>query len=459
MQRGAAQNRLDIIGDNCIFDLFTECDFGLSPLCVTLVKRWYTDGAVVVKNHAVCTIVGLGLLYAAVISGEISAAIINVPADQPTIQAAIDVAVNGDQIRLSEGVFSGPGNRDIEFYGKHLLVSGKGAGLSVIDCGGSEGDPHGGFVFRAGDTITNIIALAITNAYFPLGNHDRGAITLFGGSPLISTCVVQNNHSHGISILGPARPRIIDVVISSNSGWGINMPGYPFLSTGIRVHYCQIDHNAVGGMVLTRAIDSTFVMNNTIVENGGDGLFLQGDLPLASTAGMWDSSTVIAQNVIAFNAKRGIYFMPFFTGVHYQNNLTYANAQGNIFGLNPDTSCMLSVDPLFCRGHSAVEYEVTANSPCRAPNNPCGIDLGAYFAGCATCCVGFPGNVDCDPNNQIDISDLTRMIDFLYVSFTPVCCFDAANMDGSGAIDIADLTALIDYLYLSLVAPPNCFGG
>lgn len=439
--------------------MFTECDFGPSPLCVTLIKRLYTDGAVIVRNHAVCTIVGLGLLCAAVISVDISAAIINVPADQPTIQAAIDVAVNADEIRLSAGVYSGPGNRDIEFHGKCLVLNGMGTGHAFIDCGGSESEPHGGFIFRADDTLIYVLGITITNAYFPLGNNDRGAITLFGGSPLISDCAAKNNRSHGISILGAAKPRIFSAVISGNAGWGINMPGYPYLSTGARVHYCQIDHNALGGMVLTRAVESTSVLNNTIVENGGDGLFLQGDLPLASTAAMWDSSTVIAQNVIAFNAKRGIYFMPFFTGVHYQNNLTYANAQGNIFGLNPDTSCMLSVDPMFCRGHSAVEYEVTANSPCRAINNPCGIDIGAYSAGCFTCCAGFPGNVDCDPKNQIDIADLTRMIDFLYVSFSPLCCFDGANMDGSGAIDIGDLTALIDYLYLSLIAPPNCFGG
>ncbi len=74
------------------------------------------------------------------------------------------------------------------------------------------------------------------------------------------------------------------------------------------------------------------------------------------------------------------------------------------------------------------------------------------------CCHGNVGNVDCDPQNGIDISDLTRIIDYLYITFAPLCCPSSSNVDGSleGNIDIADLTALIDFLYISFTAPLPC---
>lgn len=74
------------------------------------------------------------------------------------------------------------------------------------------------------------------------------------------------------------------------------------------------------------------------------------------------------------------------------------------------------------------------------------------------CCVNPSGNVDCDPMDGTDISDLTALIDFLYISFTELCCVEEANVDGDpiGGVDISDLTALIDYLYISFTPPAPC---
>jgi hypothetical protein len=58
----------------------------------------------------------------------------------------------------------------------------------------------------------------------------------------------------------------------------------------------------------------------------------------------------------------------------------------------------------------------------------------------------------------VDISDLSALIDYLYVSFTPLCCKAEANLDDSsdGNADISDLSALIDYLYVSFNLPAAC---
>jgi len=72
------------------------------------------------------------------------------------------------------------------------------------------------------------------------------------------------------------------------------------------------------------------------------------------------------------------------------------------------------------------------------------------------CCVGLTGNVDCDPTNNIDISDLSALVDNLYVSLNPLCCDPSANIDGQPGIDISDLSALVDYLYISFTLPAPC---
>ena len=46
---------------------------------------------------------------------------INVPDDKSTIQEGIDFAWHGDTVLVADGIFSGPGNRDITFNGKTIL--------------------------------------------------------------------------------------------------------------------------------------------------------------------------------------------------------------------------------------------------------------------------------------------------------------------------------------------------
>jgi hypothetical protein len=71
------------------------------------------------------------------------------------------------------------------------------------------------------------------------------------------------------------------------------------------------------------------------------------------------------------------------------------------------------------------------------------------------CCRGgVTGNIDYDPDDLVDIGDVTALISYLYIppNLVPFC-FDEANVDvdEEGLIDIGDLTALISYLYI----PPN----
>lgn len=103
-----------------------------------------------------------------------------------------------------------------------------------------------------------------------------------------------------------------------------------------------------------------------------------------------------------------------------------------------DGSCqnLLSAQCTTQGGHSEPSPIVCASQPC--------------------CCRGLTGNVDCDPTDGVDISDLSTLIDNLYISFTPLCCAKEANTDGQTGVDISDLSALIDYLYISFTPTAAC---
>jgi len=80
--------------------------------------------------------------------------------------------------------------------------------------------------------------------------------------------------------------------------------------------------------------------------------------------------------------------------------------------------------------------------------------------GCTVCgcCVGITGNVDGDPGENVDLGDLTALIDYLFITFTVPECFAEANIDGDpgGNVDLGDLTALIDYLFITFTPPSAC---
>lgn len=66
------------------------------------------------------------------------------------------------------------------------------------------------------------------------------------------------------------------------------------------------------------------------------------------------------------------------------------------------------------------------------------------------CCQGLTGNVDCSEDEEPDISDITRLIDYLYLSHFSLCCPEEADVNGSGGEpDISDITAIISYLYIA----------
>ncbi len=88
-------------------------------------------------------------------------------ADHRTIQAAIDAVTHGDTVLVAPGVYTGDGNRDIDFRGKAITVKGEaGARTCIINCQGSRDEYHRGFVFTRGeDANSTIDGFTITRGY------------------------------------------------------------------------------------------------------------------------------------------------------------------------------------------------------------------------------------------------------------------------------------------------------
>lgn len=156
------------------------------------------------------------------------------------IQEALTPSQNGDIVLVLDGTYTGVGNRDLVFpktggAARSITVrSQNGAGVTIIDCGGSAGTRHRGFSFLddsapetavvEGFTITGGYAGIIVN-----GDHDiGGAIQIVQSDPTIRNCILRCNTASSGGAIGFAkssRARIEDCIIENNSAVGSGSSG------------------------------------------------------------------------------------------------------------------------------------------------------------------------------------------------------------------------------------------
>ena len=74
------------------------------------------------------------------------------------------------------------------------------------------------------------------------------------------------------------------------------------------------------------------------------------------------------------------------------------------------------------------------------------------------CCQGATGNIDNDPTQTVDISDLTTLVNHLFVIFQPLACPAEANTNGDTdcTIDVSDLTKLVNHLFVTFESLAAC---
>ncbi|MHC4692227.1 MAG: right-handed parallel beta-helix repeat-containing protein, partial [Planctomycetota bacterium] len=202
--------------------------------------------------------------------------------DFNTIQAAIDDAYDGDTIIVADGIYTGDGNRDIDFLGKAItLCSENGPENCIIDCNGTESEPHRGFYFHSQEDSNSVLAgFTVTNGHgllwYPFPVPAGGAIFCKNSSPRITNCIIKNsNGGFGGGILcHSSSPVISDCTVSSNSaveGGGM----YNYENSCVELINCTFRDNFVslngrgGGIVNMQS--NTVISRCIFVNNYGGG--------------------------------------------------------------------------------------------------------------------------------------------------------------------------------------------
>jgi len=273
--------------------------------------------------------------------------------DFPTIQAALDSAADGEIIELADGTYAGDGNRDLDCGGKNLIVRSENRDpqVCIIDCAGSEADPHRGFVFGAGEGRETVLeGVTITNGF-----HDNGGgIRCWGASPTLLNVVLSNNSATrgGGLYCAFSSPRVLGVTFYQNSA-------------------------TLGGGVACVTRSAPEFQNTTFCANSSpDGacLFCRET-----------SSPTLHLSILAYGADGEAVYCDDRYGV-CQPVLTCCDVYGNAFGnwegciadqLGEEGN--INENPLFCDRQDG-DLRLQDGSPC-AGDGACG-PMGAWLSGC-----------------------------------------------------------------------------
>jgi len=340
--------------------------------------------------------------------------VFRVPGSYHTIQAAIDSAWDGDIVLVADGRYTGNGNRDIQLRGKAItLKSENGYKECIIDCQGTELDPHRGFEFyESGETADTVIdGFTITGGYVTVDFYaifppsQGGGIFCQGASPTISNCNIQENICAGGMF--PGWGGGIMLMFGTSSGAKIHIT-----NCSIKDNYADTDGGGIwalehfvmtdsiiannrsswsgGGVFCLQYYYPNEIINSTICNNSaslGGGICVDGtdsaERLLITNCIFWDNTAQNGPEMALTNDFSGYPADVLVSysdvksgagGVYLQSGFTLDWADGNI-----------DADPLFVNAPNG-DYHLQLNSPV--------IDSGNNFP------PGGPGSTDIEGRNR-----------------------------------------------------------
>ncbi len=361
--------------------------------------------------------------------------------DYATIQAAIGEATDSDILELTDGTFTGDGNRDITVPSRGITIRSQSGDpmACIIDCEGSARAEHRGFYFDAtvGTGDATLQGIAVINGY-TTGNG--GGIIIEGTDTVVDNCIIGQcmaagslKRGGGVYISSNASPHFVDCTITGCTapyGGGVNI----YVAGGLFESCTIIDNTGTtlaGGVYMQGATPSQFIgcsiVSNEAMKVGGVRTHstTAGDISLDSCdisrneatydyagginllSGTTVTNCTIVENSALFGAGGGVYcsgggceLTRCIIAYSASGGGVAASAEGN----EPDVTCCdvyenvggnydalvgdqtglsnnFSEVPEFC-DTEAGDYRLFDTSPCLDAESPCGLLVGAFGQGC-----------------------------------------------------------------------------
>lgn len=296
----------------------------------------------------------LAILVVACICAAAHATIINVPTDQPTIQAGIDAAVATDTVLIATGTYA-----ENIIINKSIHVFGSGEALTTLypdfSDVGTDGAPSFG--------NSQVIVVASHDV-------DIAYLTVDGDNPSLSTGVTVN----GADL--DARNGIIE----ADGPWNRTY-----------VHHTTVKNIYLRG-IYARSGGSGFSIYSNTVSNVAATTSSIAIMAWMASGFIANNNVTLANDAIAANHSRGIHFKDNVvtnsgSGVHSDNN----NSQGG--GL-PDSLIGNTVSNSTANGYGVWVFFPNGVSPVVASNTVTNCDVGlfAWGSGATLGHVTFVGN-------------------------------------------------------------------
>ena len=212
---------------------------------------------------------------------QLSADVISVPSEQPTILAAITVANEGDTVLVSPGTYQESIylEKNLTLASEYLTMGDTSIISNTIIDGNYQWRPIDGFSL---DSTTTICGFTLINGHASNG----GAIRLIDSSPVIHNLVIRN-------------------CVADSSGGGIYCLGGFLKLNNVQVENNQAKEDGGGILAVSSNLNNISVKDNVALEDGGGIAFKYPKYPYESiTANIRNS--YIAENT-AHSSGGGIY--------------------------------------------------------------------------------------------------------------------------------------------------------